>query len=69
VKRPLSVLLATSSLLFTMTIAETGRASAATVSSTKLTSGWALRSANGLTDTGAAISQVGYATPGWNPVT
>ncbi|RCG33273.1 glycoside hydrolase family 2 [Sphaerisporangium album] len=43
-------------------------ARAATVASTELTSGWALRSATGLADTGAAISQVGYPTPGWNPV-
>jgi len=44
-------------------------AQAATVGSTELTGGWALRSATGLTDTGAAISQVGYSTAGWNPVT
>jgi exo-1,4-beta-D-glucosaminidase len=40
-----------------------------TASSTELTTGWALRSATGLADTGAAISQVGYSTAGWNPVT
>jgi exo-1,4-beta-D-glucosaminidase len=44
-------------------------ASAATVSSTELTTGWALRSATGLTDTGGTISQVGYGTAGWHPVT
>ena len=37
------------------------------VSSTELTQGWALRSANDVTDGGATISQVGYATPGWYP--
>ncbi|MEU0570734.1 hypothetical protein ABZ297_35815 [Nonomuraea sp. NPDC005983] len=30
--------------------------------------GWALRSATGLSDAGAAISQVGYSTSGWYPV-
>src|SRR5439155_13731049 len=43
-------------------------ASAATVSSAELSGGWALRSATGLADTGATISQVGYSTTGWNPV-
>jgi exo-1,4-beta-D-glucosaminidase len=37
-------------------------------SSTELTSGWALRSATGLADTGATISHVGYGTTGWNPI-
>jgi exo-1,4-beta-D-glucosaminidase len=36
--------------------------------STELTSGWALRSATGLADTGATISQPGYSTVGWNPI-
>src|SRR2546423_10395320 len=45
------------------------RAAAATVSSTELTSGWSLRSATNVTDTGAAISQPGYATTGWYPIT
>jgi exo-1,4-beta-D-glucosaminidase len=39
------------------------------VSSTELTQGWALRSANDVTDNGATISQVGYGTSGWYPVT
>jgi exo-1,4-beta-D-glucosaminidase len=43
-------------------------ADGATVGSTELKSGWALRSATGLADTGATISQVGYSTSGWNPV-
>ncbi|NUR92492.1 MAG: exo-beta-D-glucosaminidase [Nonomuraea sp.] len=30
--------------------------------------GWALRSATGLSDTGAAISRTGYGTAGWYPV-
>jgi exo-1,4-beta-D-glucosaminidase len=46
-----------------------GQASAATPSSKELTGAWTLRSANGVTDTGAAISEVGYATAGWYPVT
>ena len=45
------------------------RAAAATVSSTELTSGWSLRSANNVTDTGATISQPGYSTTGWYPIT
>src|SRR5256885_5098581 len=45
------------------------RAAAATVSSTELRSGWSLRSATNVIDTGAAISQPGYATTGWYPVT
>src|SRR5919201_1587432 len=44
------------------------RAAAATVSSTELTSGWALRSATNVTDTGATISQPGYSTSGWYPI-
>jgi len=38
-------------------------------STTVLSQGWALRSATGLTDSGATISRVGYATSGWYPVT
>src|ERR671926_21092 len=45
------------------------QAAAATVSSTELTSGWSLRSASNVTDTGATISQPGYATTGWYPIT
>src|SRR5213596_460807 len=44
------------------------RAGAATVSSTELTGGWSLRSATNVTDTGATISQPGYATTGWYPI-
>src|ERR671931_102985 len=46
-----------------------GRAHAATVSSTELTGGWSLRSANNVTDTGATISQPGYSTTGWYSIT
>lgn len=49
-------------------VGTTEAATAATVGSTPLTSGWALRSATGLADTGATISQVGYGTAGWNPI-
>src|ERR671935_1614368 len=45
-----------------------GLAGAATVSSTQLTTGWALRSATNVTDTGATISQPGYSTSGWYPI-
>src|SRR6266508_241788 len=41
---------------------------AATVTSTELSGGWALRSAGTVTDTGGTISQVGYPTAGWSPV-
>jgi exo-1,4-beta-D-glucosaminidase len=37
-------------------------------SSTELTQGWALRSANDVTDGGTTISQVGYGTAGWYPI-
>src|SRR5947209_14736756 len=40
-----------------------------TVGSTELTQGWALRSSGSVTDTGATISQVGYNTSGWYPIT
>lgn len=46
-----------------------GAAPAALLGSIDLSTGWALRSANLVTDTGATISQVGYATPGWYPTT
>src|SRR5438067_9749713 len=48
--------------------AAVGSAGAATVSSTELKAGWALRSASNVTDTGATISQPGYATTGWYPI-
>jgi exo-1,4-beta-D-glucosaminidase len=38
------------------------------VSSTELSQGWALRSASSVTDTGATVSQVGYSTSGWSPI-
>lgn len=56
-------------LLALSVVHPTAASAAASVSSTELTSGWALRSATGLGDTGATISRVGYATTGWNPVT
>ncbi|MEZ0075940.1 glycosyl hydrolase 2 galactose-binding domain-containing protein [Planotetraspora sp. GP83] len=64
VSRVLAVLL----MVLAVGVVETGGATAATVSSTELTTGWSLKSATGVTDTGAAISQVGYGTSGWNPV-
>src|ERR671936_554384 len=64
--RVLAIVLAS----FTLVLAgHAGRASAATVSSTQLTTGWALRSATNVTDTGATISQPGYSTTGWYPIT
>jgi len=44
-------------------------ASSATPGSTDLTAGWTLRSANNVTDTGPTISQPGYSTTGWYPIT
>ncbi|MFG1708134.1 glycoside hydrolase family 2 protein [Nonomuraea sp. M3C6] len=63
-RRVLALLL----LIFATGVVSTGSAGAA-VGSTELTAGWALRSATGLADTGATISQVGYGTAGWQPVT
>ena len=40
-----------------------------TVSSTELTQGWSLISANNMTDTGSTISQPGYNVSNWYPVT
>ncbi|MFG2005840.1 glycoside hydrolase family 2 protein [Spirillospora sp. NPDC048911] len=72
--RYVSILVTTLALLLAVGAAETGAAEnsdsrAATAGSTKLTSGWALRSATGLADTGDVISRVGYGTSGWHPVT
>ena len=36
---------------------------------TELSPGWALRTQTGLGDTGAVISQPGYSTAGWYPIT
>jgi hypothetical protein len=68
-KRIVAILAATLTMLFAVGVAQPGGAGAATVGSTELTSGWALRSANNVSDTGATISQVGYGTAGWNPLT
>src|SRR5215475_13510212 len=42
---------------------------APTVSSTELTQGWSLISANNVTDNGATISQTGYNVSTWFPIT
>jgi exo-1,4-beta-D-glucosaminidase len=42
---------------------------AAMVGSTELKTGWSLRSADAVTDPGSVVSQVGYGTAGWYPVT
>src|SRR5258706_1776876 len=68
-QRMLTALMLTAATVLAIGALGPGGASAATVGSTELTSGWALRSAAGLADTGATISQVGYPTGGWNPVT
>src|SRR5262245_2265226 len=47
----------------------TAHAAPPTVSSTELKAGWSLRSASDVTDPGSAISQPGYGTAGWYPVT
>ncbi|ETK33290.1 glycoside hydrolase family 2 protein [Microbispora sp. ATCC PTA-5024] len=65
----LSRLLALLLVVLAAGVVDARGATAATVSSTELTTGFALRSATGLADTGAAISQVGYGTAGWTPVT
>ncbi|MBO2455617.1 hypothetical protein J4573_51680 [Actinomadura barringtoniae] len=67
-KRYVSALLTALLLLLTVGTAETGTASAASVRSHNLRSGWALHSANGVTDTGEVISKPGYDTGGWSPV-
>ncbi|GAA1313434.1 beta-mannosidase [Planotetraspora silvatica] len=64
-RRLLAILVSTLTLVLAIGVVD---ARAATVTSTELTSGWALRSATGLSDTGATVSQVGYSTSGWNPV-
>jgi exo-1,4-beta-D-glucosaminidase len=66
--RLIAILLMALSLVLAVGVLGIPRASAATVGSSELSSGWALRSANGLADTGATISQVGYGTAGWNPI-
>ncbi len=70
--RVLAVLLLTSTLLLALGIGRPGAAravvTAPTVGSTELSTGWALRSASNVTDAGATISQVGYGTSGWYPV-
>src|SRR6188474_238933 len=42
---------------------------APTVSSTELTQGWSLISANNVTDPGTTISTVGYSVSSWYPIT
>ena len=66
--RVLAILLLSLTLVLVIGVGHSPSANAATVGSTELTSGWTLRSANNVTDTGATISQVGYGTSGWYPV-
>src|SRR4051794_11862600 len=67
--RTLGSILSTLALVVACGATPAQSAQAAAVGTTELTAGWALRSATGLSDTGAAISQVGYGTAGWSPVT
>lgn len=67
--RLLGSILSTVALVVAVGLTGPQTAQAATIGSTELTAGWALRSATGLADTGATISQVGYSTAGWNPIT
>ncbi len=67
-RRRLGVLLVSLALVLVIGVGRSPSASAATISSTELTSGWALKSASSVTDTGATISQVGYITSSWYPV-
>src|SRR5256714_13280748 len=60
--------LATLALLAGGATAANAVSAAAAVTSTELSAGWAFTSATGVTDTGAAVSQVGYAAPTWRPV-
>src|SRR5919205_490559 len=60
-RRPVPRLFAVVLTTFAVVLGPTAvQAAAATVSSTELTSGWSLRSASNVTDTGATISQPGY---------
>ncbi len=67
--RLLANALVTLALVLAICTVGVGGANAATIGSTELSTGWALRSANNVTDTGATISQVGYNTSAWSPVT
>src|SRR6266545_6781436 len=70
--RILAILLVSLTLVLVIGIGSRGTAAAVTTSptvgSTELSTGWALRSASNVTDAGATISQVGYGTSGWYPV-
>src|SRR5262245_51497590 len=63
-----TAVLATLVLLIGGATAANAVGAAAAVTYTELSTGWALTSANSVTDSGSAISQVGYATPSWRPV-
>ncbi|RVX46449.1 exo-1,4-beta-D-glucosaminidase [Nonomuraea polychroma] len=65
-RAPFGCLIVILSLIVGFGVAGTG--GVVTVSSSELTRGWSLRSAQDVTDTGAAISQVGYDTAGWHPI-
>jgi exo-1,4-beta-D-glucosaminidase len=67
-RRPLMAVIMGLALVFGIGVVGVGQAGAATVSSAELSTGWALRSASTVTDTGPTISQVGYGTSGWSPV-
>jgi exo-1,4-beta-D-glucosaminidase len=67
-RRPFAVVATALALVFGLGVVGIGEADAATVGSTELTAGWALRSATTVTDSGATISQVGYGTTGWSPI-
>jgi exo-1,4-beta-D-glucosaminidase len=56
-------------MTFAATVGGVPRAEGATAGSTELRTGWALTSEDGVTDAGATISQVGYSTAGWYPIT
>ena len=62
------VLLAVTLLTNLVAVQSQAPAAVESAGSAELTSGWALRSANGLSDTGAVISQPGYNTAGWSPI-
>jgi exo-1,4-beta-D-glucosaminidase len=66
--RVLAIIALTVSLAAVVGLVRAGTARAATVGSTDLSAGWALRSASSVTDPGGTVSQVGYGTAGWSPV-
>ena len=64
----LSLAVAAAALAATPAAVRSVRAAVPTVSSAEISSGWALRSAGNVTDPASTISQVGYPTTSWYPI-